>query len=280
LSARSLWAILIDRSRRANPKYKTVFDQLAQAKVAVVASSPAFNLTHSKMFIVDGQWAFISTMNLVGHFEEMRDFGLFTQDIDIIKELMLVFTADLDNAKNKTMNTPALANANLIWSPVNAQQKLADLIDSARSNINLMVENLGSQTMVLEALKRARSRQVVVRLLVPECDLNPNPYYNFQALREMAAVGAEGHVAPYPSSSQIPYIHAKVIVVDHHLAFLGSENFSFTSLTKSRETGVVFSNQTAIQQLEAYFDKDWKSSKPLPATNPNSCPPPSHFSEF
>jgi len=264
--------VLLDSSSLQNPKYKAIFDQLAAKQVSVTGSSPQFAITHTKAFVIDERIAFISSMNLVGHFQEMRDFGIFTMDADIIREFLAVFKADLDNAKNNTMITPPLTNPNLVWSPVNAEQKLVDLIDSARSSINLVVENLGQTTVIKDALQRALNRKVAVRIVVPECDLNPNPYYNFPALYDLAAVGGQIRVTMNPSSPTAPYMHAKAIVIDHKIAFVGSQNFSFTSLTKARELGVVFANQKSIQNLESYFEKDWSAALPLPATTPTTCP--------
>ncbi len=264
--------VLLDSSSLQNPKYKTIFDQLAAKQVVVTATSSQFAITHSKAFVVDEKVAFVSSMNLVGHFQEMRDFGIFTMDADIIREILVVFKADVENAKNNTMITPALSNPNLVWSPVNAEQKLADLIDSARSNINLVVENLGQTTVIKDALTRALSRKVTVRVIVPKCDLNPNPYYNFPALYDLATAGAQSRVTAEPSTATTPYMHAKAIIIDHKIAFVGSQNFSFTSLTKARELGIIFANQQAIKNLETYFEKDWNAALPLPATAPTTCP--------
>jgi cardiolipin synthase A/B len=264
--------VILDHDSLTNAKYKTIFEQLSQGKVSVIASSPQFRITHIKSFIVDSNTAFISTMNLVGHYQQMRDFGIFTQDQAIIRELLQVFRADLDNAKNNTKLTPLLTNPNLIWSPVNAEQKLAELIDSAKSSILLSVENLGKATPITAALTRALERKVKVRVLVPECDLNPNPYFNFPALYELAAGGAESRIATSPSTPNNPYVHAKTIILDNRLMFLGSENFSYSSLNLSRELGVVLANPKTIFQLKDYFEKDWRVARPLPPTTPNSCP--------
>lgn len=264
--------VLLDASSLQNPKYKAVYDQLLAAKVQVSASSPLFRITHTKSFVVDDRLAFISTMNLVGHYSEMRDYGLFTQDQDIVRELNSVFQADLLNAKNSAANTPPLSNANLLWSPVNAEAKLVDLINFANSSIAVIVENIGKDTAVVNALVEARKRGVIVQVLTPECDLNPNPLFNYPALYQLAQAGAENRIAPYPTSAELPYMHAKVIVVDHRLAFLGSENFSYSSLTLSREVGVVFANVKTIKALESYISKDWSVGKALPTTPTTLCP--------
>lgn len=266
--------VILDSSSMQNSKYMDIFKQLSTANISAVSSSKAFRLTHTKTFVIDGNLAFISTMNLVGHYEgtsAMRDFGLFTKDAEIIQELNSVFAADLVNAQNDTMTTPALSNPNLVWSPANSEQKLADLIDSAQQSVLMTVENIG-QTGVADAMTRATARGVKVQIITPMCDLNPNPAFNYPTLRTLMKSGVDSRVMPTPSSNDTPYMHAKVIIVDQRTAFLGSENFSYSSLILSRETGVVFSNANAIQTINAVFQKDWNATVAMPAGNP-TCPP-------
>jgi len=51
-------------------------------------------------------------------------------------------------------------------------------------------------------------------------------------------------------------MHAKMIV-GNHLAFIGSENFTQTSLEKNREMGLLL-NGGDIGKLQAQFNQDWK----------------------
>jgi hypothetical protein len=54
-----------------------------------------------------------------------------------------------------------------------------------------------------------------------------------------------------------PYIHAKIIVADNSSSFVGSENFSPTSLDHNRELGILTQDPGVISQLTASFEKDW-----------------------
>lgn len=265
--------VILDSGSMKNQKYADVQTQLTSGSVEAVASSSAFRLTHTKTFVVDGNLAFISTMNLVGHYQgtsAMRDYGLFTRDPQIIQELNSVFTADLANAQSNSMNTPSLSNANLVWSPVNSAQKLSDLIDSAQQTVYATVENIG-QTDVSDALTRAAARGVKVYIITPECDLNSNPAFNYPVLRTMMSSGVVSRVMPTPSSNTTPYMHAKIIIVDQRIAFMGSENYSYSSLNMSRETGVIFSSANAIQSVMTVFAKDWSNTIEMPSGNP-VCP--------
>jgi hypothetical protein len=57
-----------------------------------------------------------------------------------------------------------------------------------------------------------------------------------------------------------PAVHVKSIVVDGTYAYLGSENLSYTSLTKNREIGIVLSDAPAIATMLATFEKDWAAA--------------------
>jgi phosphatidylserine/phosphatidylglycerophosphate/cardiolipin synthase-like enzyme len=54
-----------------------------------------------------------------------------------------------------------------------------------------------------------------------------------------------------------PYIHAKVMVVDDRVAFVGSENLSAASLDHNRELGVLISG-TSIRRILHAFSADWQ----------------------
>ncbi len=75
------------------------------------------------------------------------------------------------------------------------------------------------------------------------------------------------------SESQV-YIHAKVICVDcvgdAGTVFLGSENFSTSSLSYNRELGVITTSGAAVGAVRRAFDADFAAGTPLhaPSTAP------------
>jgi len=54
------------------------------------------------------------------------------------------------------------------------------------------------------------------------------------------------------------FMHAKMIIADHQLAFVGSQNLSHQSLHYSREVGILISNKSVVSSLLATFNADWK----------------------
>lgn len=57
-----------------------------------------------------------------------------------------------------------------------------------------------------------------------------------------------------------PRLHAKMIV-GSNLAFIGSQNISWTSLNHNREVGIVLHGR-AVAELRAQFDRDWRHASP------------------
>ena len=61
------------------------------------------------------------------------------------------------------------------------------------------------------------------------------------------------------------YIHAKVIVADYGTSaakvFVGSENFSYTSLTENRELGLITSDPGIMMSLNATLTSDFAGGK-------------------
>jgi cardiolipin synthase A/B len=250
------------------------FTTLQNAGITVVKSSPAFSITHMKAMVIDGKTAFITAMNMTTEFATTRDFGVITEDSDIITEMHSVFVADLANAAHHTKKTPPLSVPSLIWSPVDSQSKLSALIASATTTILATTETLEDPTIEAALITAAKNKNVSVRLIVPECVESPKATMDFPSLRNLATGGSnmELRVMPHPYSATTPYMHSKMLVIDGKVAYVGSINFSNDSTLKARELGVIFSNNDAIVKMQTIFESDWDRAIAVPTTLPRGCP--------
>jgi phosphatidylserine/phosphatidylglycerophosphate/cardiolipin synthase-like enzyme len=237
--------------------YKAAFDTLANAGVKIRAASAFYSITHSKTMIVDDNVAWITSINMTNTGTGSRDFGITTPDTGIIAEINKVFESDWtaagDNSNVDT--TPAVSNPNLAWSPTNSTNQLVKLIDAANDTLDLEVENIGAQD-ILDALNRAAVRKVQVRVIIPQC--SGNNTNNYAALKKLS--GVQTHVEHDGKSLDQPYLHAKMIVVDGKLNYIGSINFSYNSTQKSRELGVIFYDTDIGGKLSSEFKTDWNRS--------------------
>lgn len=57
------------------------------------------------------------------------------------------------------------------------------------------------------------------------------------------------------------YMHAKVIIIDDEIMYLGSCNMYPSSLDSVRELGILIRNPVIIKQVSETFDEDWSNSE-------------------
>jgi phosphatidylserine/phosphatidylglycerophosphate/cardiolipin synthase-like enzyme len=203
--------VILDRASTKKKEYQQSFDLLEKGGVAVRKSSAGFSISHQKSLVVDGRFALITAINLTQNADRTRDFGVETSDADIIAEILRVFETDWQNAQTGTAATPELKSPNLVWSPVNSRGRLVALIDSAQHDLIGTVENLGDPE-IHDALARAAKRGVKARMIVPLCDKNKNPLYDFPFVSALNHAGMTVRMMPYPASPETPYMHSKMLL--------------------------------------------------------------------
>jgi len=218
------------------------------ADIQTKRANESFAVTHQKTFSIDGSTAIIMTFNLQpDYFKTTRDFAIITIDPAEVAEVQRVFEADW----NYQQIVPTLPE--LVWSPVNSRQKILNLINSTSKTLDVYNEEVEDQECI-EALISAAKRQVAVRLISAE--LMREGHDTNAPVREVLNNNGVRAIA-----GTFLYIHAKMILADYgterQAAFLGSENFSSTSLDKNRELGILVSEQTILDQLHSVFQQDW-----------------------
>lgn len=263
--------IILDGASLASSKFSVPANRLKAVGADVRGSSLAFSITHEKALVVDGARALIMSMNMTGGAARTRDYGVSTAEPGVVREWESVFAADWANAEDGGSRTPALSRPDLVWSPVNSRARLVALADSAKTELAAQVENLGDPE-IMGAFIAAAKRGARVRVLVPECDLNKDPLFNYPHLKRLAAGGVQTRVMPHPSTPERPYIHAKMMLADRARAYVGSVNYSSNSTTRARELGIIVSQAGAAKKIAETFERDWSAAVPVPDPLPADCP--------
>jgi phosphatidylserine/phosphatidylglycerophosphate/cardiolipin synthase-like enzyme len=242
--------VILDR--REQSENATAYSYLGSHRVMVTWSSPSYHYTHQKTLIVDGSEAVIMTANLTGeYYPTSRDFLILDTNRSDVSAITAVFNADFAHRAVHPGN-----GSDLVWSPTDAQEKLLGLINGATSSLRIYSEEMGDTT-VENALIKAAKRGVDVQV----CGENEDGEYD-SAYAKLARAGI--HISYYSSSAGF-YIHGKVIEADygtsHAKVFIGSENFSSTSLNDNRELGLIISNHTVLSAIASTFAADFRSGK-------------------
>ncbi len=231
--------VILDQLKRStNQKY---FDLLVAAGAQVKWSDPAFDYFHNKFFVVDHEVAVMSTGNFSKSFsiDLERNFAAVDRDPADLADLSALFEADW------TGSPLSMPCTRMVVSPINARQRILDVIAGAQHT--LLIESMQfADTGVREAVKQRIAAGVEVRAL----------------LADASWIDANASAATYLKNlgvtvKWIPHLHSKVLVADGKVAYVGSENFSYTSLEKNREVGVIMVEASSIAPLVTTFEADW-----------------------
>lgn len=224
------------------------YDFLQKNKVSVKWAPEYFTLTHQKTLIVDGKTALVMTYNLTAkYYNSSRDFGIIDNNKNDVTAIEDTFNKDWQDNGGIAEN-----GDDLVWSP-GSEPVLLALINSAKTFLDVYNEEM-ADPHITSALENAAKRGVTVRV-----DMTYATDWK-SAFNELTTSGVQ--VRTYASSAKF-YIHAKAIIRDQTLVFLGSENFSEQSLDYNRELGMLLSNKDIISSLETTFNNDWEGSRPF-----------------
>jgi cardiolipin synthase len=230
-------------------------DALNAAGVHAQPTAPVFDnnggVTHAKLVIIDGQTALISsgnyTLSALGGSSYTRDRDYLITDTNSadVQECITIFNADWNHT------TPQVSDPALVVSPVNSRAKLTDIIQSAKQSLHLEEEEM-QDPQIVQALIAAAGRGVSVELVVPSSNSDG------AEIQQLTQHGVK--VTQLDDRAGAVYIHAKLIIADGTLAYVGSINMSTYSMDINREIGVLVSNTTIIQRLETTFETDFNAT--------------------
>ncbi len=240
--------VLLDRAYSGAEVNAPAYRELLAGGVEVrwAASS---TILHQKTISVDAASSLVMTGNLTAsYYPTSRDFAVLDTNPKDVAAIESVFSVDWAGA---TPQPGAPKGADLVWSP-GSEPALVALIDAAHRS--LLVENEEMDAPAIEAaLERAASRGVEVDVVMTH-----QPRWS-SAFNHLAA--AKVRVGTYTPGASL-YIHAKVIVADHAKAFVGSENFSASSMDDNRELGIVTTDPAVVHGVEGTVAEDFSKATP------------------
>ena len=234
--------VILDKAFSGGSVNAAAFASLGAHGVSVHWASTQVAITHQKSFVIDKKKAVVMTGNLTSeYYSTSRDYAL--TDTKAADAAAIESTFALDWANTKGTAPPG---ADLVWSP-GAQAPLVALIASAKRTLQVENEEM-SASAIVTALEAAAKRGVDVRVVMTD---QASWHANFTALKNAGV-----KVSVYAPSAKL-YIHAKTIEVDGTRVFLGSQNFSTSSLQSNRELGLVTTTKAVIRTVAATFAKDF-----------------------
>jgi phosphatidylserine/phosphatidylglycerophosphate/cardiolipin synthase-like enzyme len=246
----------------------SVMSTLTRENVNARWASPAFAYTHEKAVIIDGRAAWIMTANATdSSYESNREYIAIDTDPTDVAEAEAIFEDDFVQSGYEAetpASTPTISGRLVVAPapPMNSLPELVALITSAKKAVYAEVEEFDNAS-VANALVSAVHNGVSVDLVVANTSDNTSSNPALQAIRSGGGHVFIGGAPEGSSTAQQPYIHAKAIVVDGALAWVGSENFSTGSLEFNRELGVVFTGASEVAKVRTTIEKDVTGAVPF-----------------
>jgi cardiolipin synthase A/B len=242
--------VILDHQEQS--ENQTAYNYFKSHGVHVVWSWSKYYYTHEKCMVVDNTTAAIMTLNLQSqYYSTTRDFAVVDTNSSDVSAIVNVFNHDYAH----TSVTPS-DGTDLVWSPTDSQKQLTGLINNAQSSLEIYSEVMDDPTVTSDLVNAAK-RGVSVKVVGE----NEDGEYN----SEYTQLHNAGVQISYYSNPNGFYIHGKSIMADYGTStadiFIGSQNFSNTSLNENRELGLIINDSSIESTMNTNFTKDFAGGK-------------------
>ncbi len=221
-------ALIAHTNRGGDKTLRALKMRLLKAGITVARTADDLLRYHGKMLVVDGETLYLLGFNFTYlDIDRSRSFGVIVRDKKLVAEAARLFECDCA----RQAFTPE--NTDLLVSPVNARQSLAEFLKGAQKELLIYDPNVSDSEMG-KILQDRVSKGVSVRII--------------------------------GSSTRLPFrrlnirLHVRLIIRDGESFFMGSQSLRGAELDKRREIGVILENAKVAGRLKEVFEADWKAS--------------------
>ena len=205
-------------------------------------------LVHAKFLLIDDT-AWILTLNLTqSGLTRNREYAVADRDPRDVGRLEGLWRSDAIGAPPGT----GADGAAIVASPVDARPRLTAMLEAARTSVAIEVEELSDADFVAR-LSAAGARGVALTIVVPASDRSAA---TSAAVARLAAAGIPVRALAAPT------LHAKAMVVDGQVTYLGSVNFTRASFDDNREVGLLTRDAAITARVAATLATDWAAAAP------------------
>ena len=235
-------------------------EQLRSKGILVQNIAPRFLETmpnaqaHHKLLLVDDEYAIVMSCNWdTPTLTNTRDFALVISKAKQLQEFAVIndlFTSDWLNKPN------VITDKLVIVGPGGQREQFIEFISKTNKEIQIYQQSYNDEKIATVLEDKAR-QGIKIKLLMMPFPFGGQQDSNIPYQKKLVQAGGEVRLI------KDRYIHAKMIMIDDKLAYIGSCNFYPSSLDFNREVGVVTNDHNAIATLKSVFAKDWKTGEDL-----------------
>jgi phosphatidylserine/phosphatidylglycerophosphate/cardiolipin synthase-like enzyme len=280
---------------KSYPSDPNALAQVPGIEVKTIDFSALDGIQHSKYFVVDGDEFYAGSANFDWlALEHIHEIGLHIKDVSMAQGLESVFNMDWnETSETKSVSSnPASPDVAMLaeimgdvfpagyqmmasppkQTPAGLEDSLTVILNAlahAKTSFNLQVYEYDCSVFgtsqhwhtLDDAVRAAAARGVQVQMAVDKTALKAGKD-DLEALAKLPNIKIKVITVPAWSGPVIPYsrlIHSKYFVLDGASAWVGSENWSSTYFTGSRNVGIMLTDKNVIADLNLVFNQVWTS---------------------
>ncbi len=259
--------------------------ELDDAGVKVLWTTPDYDFTHAKFWVVDSQYTYVYSGNWAPtslpadtDARENREMGLMFDDSDIATFYEDIFFEDYAKAQSHSggsdpgFTLPSESSGTYVpvkvspltlteymevipvFSPNNSYAMLLSLIENATSTIDVQQQYMTHTCALTYDLIDAANSGIDVRVMIPEPD---------SASKNVTEILLQNGIDVRFSYSL--YNHNKFLLVDGEYVSVSSINWSNGSVVDNREAGAIVKNTNIANYLGDVFEWDWENYTTIPS---------------
>jgi phosphatidylserine/phosphatidylglycerophosphate/cardiolipin synthase-like enzyme len=227
-------ALIAYTNRGGEKELRKLEMRLLAAGVTVARTADDLARYHSKYVIIDRRELHLLAFNFTHlDIDHSRSFGLITRNAKLVEEAVRLFEADVTRQ-------PYTAGApDLVVSPINARKQLAALIQGAKKELLIYDPEVSDPSMI-RLLEERTNAGVAVKIIGR---LNRrNSKFEVHKLSKLR-------------------LHARCILRDGRIGFIGSQSLREVELGSRREVGLIFRDAKIVSRVAKTFHEDWDSAQ-------------------
>lgn len=192
------------------------------------ADNNRYSFTHAKFWIIDDRYS-ISTGNwTASFFTKNREYIYTGDDKGTLTFLQEIFLADFSHMGYKSITD---IPSHIVISPLDARMKIEKLIRSTQKDITLYIQTLDDEH-ILSLIGQLYSEKKNIQICTADNETNRARMWEFP-LWHWKVINK-------------PYLHAKIIIVDHSQIFIGSHNLTTNAIENNREMWILLNHRDDI----------------------------------
>lgn len=233
---------------------------------------------HGKLIIIDKKTALISTGNFnssnlcnLAQFPSAcnRDYSYVSKDPQQLDLLTKVYDRDFLGVAYDLKSLMNKSKAKNITISPYSRKPIVDFINRARKKILIQNQYL-EEPAWNDALIKAAKRGVEIQIMVTDfCNFGlprknkKTKIISVYSLFDSVGIKTKTFTSNIKIQNRPGYMHAKAIVVDDKMAWIGSVNGSVLSNNFNREYGIFFDRQRSVRKLIDVMEEDLNHPKAI-----------------